>query len=195
MKTIRVLSVLLVFAAIPLGAQTIKLEDVTAQYDNLACNRIQHSTSQETFREQTLMKALYDRVLTVPADKLREAAQAAEMNPPDKPWMFFNPQRNALQLMRPPEVKDLPGDPYAGRPAVARYEGKDPVRICTGRLDTWNRQYFSIYYSFTVHAADGASLESVRTGAAPLKMRILHLEEKLPNAHDLYLNFTGILEP
>ena len=36
---------------------------------------------------------------------------------------------------------------------------------------------------------------AVRAQAAPLKLRILHLEEKLPNAHDLYLNFSGILEP
>ena len=195
MKNIRLVPVLLMFAAIPLGAQTMTLENVTAQYDDLACNRIKHSADQETFREQALMKALFDRVLVVPADLLREAARAGEANPPGVPWMFFNPQKNAVQLMRPPAARDLSGDPYECRTVVARCEVKDPIKICSGRLDAWNRIYFNVYFSFSVHAADGASLESVRAQAAPLKLRILHLEEKLPNAHDLYLNFSGILEP
>jgi len=178
-----------------LQAQNLGLEDITSKYDDLACNRIKRSPDQETFREQALMEALYDRVLVLPAGTVRETEQDGAPVRPEAPWIFFNPQKNAVHLLHPPEADQGSSDPYAGHPYASLYKVADPVKICIGRQDAWNRKYFNLLYSFSVYAPDRAALEAVRSGSAPLKLRLLHLEEKLPNAHDLYLHFTGVLVP
>jgi len=184
-----------ILAGSGLTAQTLALADITAKYDELACNRIERSADQETFREKALMDGLYEHVLVLPAGAVREAELEGTPARPEAPWIFFNPQENAVHLVRPPKAGEGSPDPYAGRMAASLFKIADPVKICTGKADAWNRQHFNLQYSFSVYAKDRAALEAIRSGTAPLKLRILRLEEKLPNAHDLYLHFTGVLEP
>jgi hypothetical protein len=194
MKPILPLFALCILAGSALPAQTLSLEDITAKYDELFCNKIERSPDQEAFREKALVDTLYERVLILPAGAVREAEREGALVQPKAPWIFFNPQTNAVHLVLPPDAGGKAIDAYTGRTLASLFKAGDPVKICTGRQDVWNRHYFNLQYSMTAYAPDRASLEAVRSGKAPLKLRILHLEEKLPNAHDLYLHFTGVLE-
>jgi hypothetical protein len=195
MKRTLLLMGLCILAGTGLNAQTLRLEDITAKYDDLVCTRIERSADTEAFREQALMNALFDQVLRLPAGAVRETEREGDPPKLDAAWIFFNPQENAIHLAVPSGAKDLPLPGAADTAFNARYRAEAPVKICTGRQDAWTRTFFTLHYSFDVYAPNRASLESVRQGKAPLNLRMYHLEEKLLNSHDLYLHFTGVLEP
>jgi hypothetical protein len=200
MRTFTVLIAATLIAPLSAPAQDIDAQFLAKVYSDRYCNRVTgnatnrsvNSTNFGAFWEKELAKSLYKQVLVVPPGGVEEGKAKKFSKACKSPWYYVDPARSRQMTYEPDAIDEaLQGQCLKG-PVFAYFEAVEPIGICGGAADNFQRKAFTLHYQFSVSASDRQGLDAARDGKTPFRMTIVHLKEMRLADKDIYIHLTGV---